>query len=195
MIMTAYVALAASIAGASALVFGARSGEARVESVGPVTLELDVPWAAVADVEDKAPADAYDSLRCADRASSPSDPYYRETNLEEAGEAEADPPAGPRDDCKGRTGVEMHWWGGQVYLNECHTQALIGIMTGGAGGAGICAAITAYVGALPAALGCGVVAGVATLGVGAIIAIDGLGGNNGIIINYPLIGPVTANHQ
>jgi hypothetical protein len=94
---------------------------------------------------------------------------------------------------KGRTGSERAGLALVIYLDECKTQALIGAMTAGAGAAGVCAVLSSA-GAGVASVPCGVLAGVLTIGVGAIIAIDGLGGNQGIVIGYllnpPLIGPV-----
>lgn len=82
--------------------------------------------------------------------------------------------------CAGWTGIIYTAWGPRYYFNECHTQAIQGMLWAGTGGTAICAAIAAYLGAAPVALICALAAGLGSIGAGAIQAVDGLGGNQGI---------------
>ena len=89
--------------------------------------------------------------------------------------------------CPGVTKVTTHWWGTSVYLNECHTKALLEAAKAGGGAAALCAAVVA-----PEAITktvCLVAAGVITIGGAAIAGIDALGGNKGIIIRKPWVSP------
>jgi hypothetical protein len=82
--------------------------------------------------------------------------------------------------CPGRTEVNPRWWGMQIYLNECHTKALIEALKAGTGGAALCVAVAP---APHAKLACGVLAALGTVGAAAIAGIDSLGGNQGIVIS------------
>ncbi|BCX03322.1 MAG: hypothetical protein KatS3mg053_1260 [Candidatus Roseilinea sp.] len=81
--------------------------------------------------------------------------------------------------CAGRSGTDYFWWGYVVYMNECQTQVLIGLLTAGAGAATICAVLLT-----PAAAPCGIAAGLAAIGAGALVALTGAGGNRGIYTVY-----------
>jgi hypothetical protein len=89
--------------------------------------------------------------------------------------------------CPGRTEVKPSWWGVQVWLNECHTKALIEALKAGTGAGALCVAV-----APPpqVKLVCGVLAALGTVGAAAIAGIDSLGGNRGIVISK-LSDPIT----
>lgn len=88
--------------------------------------------------------------------------------------------------CAGVNAYAVYWWGVQIWLNECLTQFLINSIWVGSGAAGVCTAIAAAVGAsgvgAVVAVICGIVAGGFAMGAGALGAIDGLGGNHGLVI-------------
>jgi hypothetical protein len=88
--------------------------------------------------------------------------------------------------CPGVTKATTHWWGIAIWLNECHTKALVEAAATGASGAALCAAVAPH----PVAKGvCAVAAPIIGIGAGVIKAIDALGGNKGIIIRKPWITP------
>ena len=92
--------------------------------------------------------------------------------------------------CPGRTEVSPAWWGIRIYLNECHTKALIDAISAGSGVAGICAAVAP---APQAKVACGVLSGLGGIGAAVISRIDSMGGNRGIVISKvsdPLTPPV-----
>jgi hypothetical protein len=81
--------------------------------------------------------------------------------------------------CPGETKVTTHWWGTKVFLNECHTKALVEALGGGMSAAAACA-VAVPVPHVKAA--CAIAAPLLGVGAAAIKAIDALGGNRGIII-------------
>jgi hypothetical protein len=89
--------------------------------------------------------------------------------------------------CPGVTKLSTHWWGTSLYLNECHTKAVLEAAKIGGGAAAICTAVVA-----PEAITktiCAVAAGIITIGGAAIAGIDALGGNKGIVIRRPWVTP------
>jgi len=96
--------------------------------------------------------------------------------------------------CPGRTEVSPSWWGIRIYLNECHTKALIDAISAGSGAAGICAAVAP---APQVRLVCGVLGGLGGIGAAVISRIDSLGGNRGIVISkvYVPFTPPVVWHQ
>ena len=86
--------------------------------------------------------------------------------------------------CPGRSEATTHWWGAELWLNECQTKALLALPIGAAAAYGTCAAIVPP--ATPPTLGvkaaCAAAAGALTIGAGALKAIDDLGGNRGIVV-------------
>lgn len=96
--------------------------------------------------------------------------------------------------CPGRTEVSPRWWGIRVYLNECHTKALIEALKAGTGSAALCVAVAP---APQAKVVCGVLAALGTVGAAAIGGIDSLGGNRGIVISkvYDPYTPPVVWHQ
>jgi GH25 family lysozyme M1 (1,4-beta-N-acetylmuramidase) len=93
----------------------------------------------------------------------------------------------------GQSDMETYWWGIQIWLNESQTQTLINALrTTGAGTGAACAVVDPEPVTKAA---CAAVAGVATLSGIALQALDSLGGNQGIIIYWPYVGPTWAWHQ
>lgn len=92
--------------------------------------------------------------------------------------------------CAGRTMMLRRWYGAVFYLDECVTQVIEGLLWMGAGAATICSLLTAFFGQLPVSLICGMAAGLAGIGAGAIQAIDGAGANQGIIISAAWTGRI-----
>ena len=82
--------------------------------------------------------------------------------------------------CPGRTEVTPRWWGIRIWLNECHTKALVGALKGGSGTAALCVAVIPSPHAKAA---CAVLVALGTIGAAAIEGIDSLGGNRGIVIS------------
>lgn len=90
--------------------------------------------------------------------------------------------------CAGWTGVDDSWWGHTVYLNQCDTDQLIGLLQQGVGGAALCAAFVA-----PARVGCGIVVAIGEVGVGVLSAVHARGGYQGlyfVFIGTPLDAPI-----
>lgn len=90
--------------------------------------------------------------------------------------------------CAGWTGTIYTVVGPSYYFNECQTQAIQGMLWAGTGATGICAAIAGYLGVAPVALVCALAAGLGAIGAGAIQAIDGLGGNQGVFFQMSWSG-------
>ena len=109
------------------------------------------------------------------------------SELGEMSESELETPS-----CPGSTTINTKWWGLEIWLNECHTKALIGALGAGTAAGGACAALVPHP-IVKAA--CAAAAGVAGVSAGVINSIDSLGGNRGIIIYRPHVGPVWAWHQ
>jgi hypothetical protein len=88
--------------------------------------------------------------------------------------------------CPGRTAVTTHWWGVNVWLNECHTKALTSALTAGAGVGGLCAATFPVP---QVKLACTVLGALGGIGAAVITGIDSFGGNKGIVIRKPWVTP------
>src|SRR5262245_42341160 len=102
--------------------------------------------------------------------------------LGEMSESELETPT-----CRGSTTSVRKWWGIEVWLNECHTKALIATLGAGAVGGTTCAAISPP--PTPPGIACAVVAGAAGISAGALTAVDAMGGDRGIIVYSPYVGP------
>ena len=96
--------------------------------------------------------------------------------------------------CPGRTEVSPHWWGIRIYLNECHTKALLDAMAAGSGAAGLCAAVAP---APQVKVVCGVLSALGSIGAAVISRIDSAGGSRGIVISkvYDPYTPPVVWHQ
>jgi len=94
--------------------------------------------------------------------------------------------------CAGETKIESSWWGNTIYLNECHTKALISAIGAGTAGAEGCAAIIPHP-VVKAA--CEALALVGDITGPALTAVDEAGGNQGILFYRPWVGPVVPWHQ
>ena len=95
-----------------------------------------------------------------------------------------------RGACAGRDLLLWFWWGTKTYVDECTTQELEGMLAVSAGAIAIAGALS-IIGAVPSA----VVAGFLGIEVGYMQFIDGLGGQQGVILNQPWIGPGWIWHQ
>jgi hypothetical protein len=94
--------------------------------------------------------------------------------------------------CAGRSAIETHWWGRQIWLDECQTKTLINTLKAGAAGGGGCAAVVPIPHVKAACAALGAASGVSAYG---LEAIDSLGGNQGIIIYWPWAGGAWPWHQ
>jgi hypothetical protein len=109
------------------------------------------------------------------------------SELGEMSEAELETPS-----CPGLTTINTKWWGQEIWLNECHTKNLLDAMKVGGGVAGVCGLAVPH----PVVNGaCKAIAVAAGLSAAVIGAIDNQGGNRGVIIYRPSVGPVWAWHQ
>lgn len=96
--------------------------------------------------------------------------------------------------CAGRSAMASHWWGQQIWLDECQTKALISALKSGGGAGAVCVSLVP----IPQVkIACGALALAGASGF-AIEAIDNLGGNQGVIVYIPwlalapMISPVPA---
>ncbi len=78
--------------------------------------------------------------------------------------------------CAGRSGVAITWMGPRYYFDDCQTHFIKEALTSGVGLATLC--VPAY------PLPCTVAAGLVTIGVGNIGALDERGGHHGIYVQF-----------
>jgi hypothetical protein len=86
--------------------------------------------------------------------------------------------------CAGKSAVETYWWGNKSWINDCDTRTVINVMK--AGGA---------LGTILPSLEAKAVAAVTAAGGFTIDAINAQGGNLGIIVWSPWVGPPVIWHQ
>jgi hypothetical protein len=93
--------------------------------------------------------------------------------------------------CLGVTRFSTEWYGHRLALNSCHTMKVISAAEAGSVAAGICAVVPAFKNQVV----CAVIMAVLNLGIYVVKSIHQRGGNRGIVIRKPLLGPPVVWHQ
>ena len=91
----------------------------------------------------------------------------------------------PTGQCSGIQGEQLDSSGtGFIFLNECTVQVIIGLLWVGVGASVLVAVIVGILGGIEATVPYDIAAGVLIIGAAGLQALDGAGGNQGIMIFF-----------